>query len=128
MYGLALKLAMAFNSIKYLGSSNPAVEETAESGAAALGGKLIESILRIMKIVMPVIFSIVTVLGVAYAVVLGVNYAKAEENEKREDAKKRLVGAVVGFGIAIVVSVILWILANQNDMWYNLFGTEKPSD
>lgn len=43
--------------------------------------------------------------GSIYAVVLGVNMAKADSGEKREEAKKRLITAVVG--LVIVVALIL---------------------
>ena len=123
MYNLMLKVAMAFNNVRFLG------EEPAKSTDANLkkvGNDLVDSIMSIMKIVLPIVFAIVTVIGVAYAIILGVNYAKAEDNEKREEAKKRLVGAVVGFGIAIVVSALLWILAGTID-WSTLFGGSGSS-
>ena len=123
MYDLMLKVAMAFNSIKYLGAGSQ--ETAAEEGIKSAGASLVKTVTKIMGIVMPIIFAVVTVLGVAYAVVLGVNYAKAEDNEKREEAKKRLVGAIIGFGIAIVVAAVLWILASTLD-WYSIFGETKP--
>lgn len=44
--------------------------------------------------------------GTVYAVVLGVNMARADSTEKREEAKKRLINVLVG--IAIVVGLILF--------------------
>ena len=122
MYGFALKLAMAFNSIKYLGASRSDVTKSATTALDKTGEAVVESVLKVMKIVMPIIFALVTVIGVAYGVILGINYAKAEDNEKREEAKKRLVAAIIGFGIAIIISIVLWILANQTDLWKGMFA------
>lgn len=94
-----------------------------ESGLVGIGNSLVSKVKSIMGIVMPIVFSIVTVLGVAYSVVLGINYAKAEDSEKREEAKKRLTGAVIGFGIAIVLSALIWGLSQIDSLWQNLFKT-----
>ncbi len=93
------------------------------SDLAGIGDTLVDTVIDIMAIAMPIIFSIVTVLGVAYSVVLGVNYAKAEDSEKREEAKKRLTGAIIGFGIAILASALIWILS-QTIEWNGVFGTK----
>lgn len=63
-----------------------------------------------MEIVMPIVFSVVLAMGVFFSLKLGINYAKQETTEKREEAKKRLVGAIVGFGIGILAAVVCWIL------------------
>lgn len=64
----------------------------------------------IMAIVMPIVLGVVLALGVFFCVKLGIAYAKTEKTEDREEAKKRLVGAVIGFGIGIAAAAILWVL------------------
>ena len=44
--------------------------------------------------------------GTIYAVVLGVNMARADSTEKREVAKKRLINVIIG--IAITIALILF--------------------
>ena len=44
--------------------------------------------------------------GTIYAVVIGVNMARADSTEKREEAKKRLINVIVG--IAITIALILF--------------------
>jgi len=44
--------------------------------------------------------------GSIYAIVLGVNYSKAESADKREEAKKRMINAIIG----IVVTLLFLIL------------------
>lgn len=48
---------------------------------------------------------IIAAAGTIYAVVLGVNMARADSTEKREEAKKRVINVLVG--MAIIVGLIL---------------------
>ena len=76
----------------------------------------------VMKIVMPIVFSVVLAMGVFFSIKLGIGYAKTETTEKREEAKKRLVGAVVGFGIGVVAAAIFWILFTNDSVITGIFG------
>ena len=58
--------------------------------------------------------------GTIYAVILGVNMARADSTEKREEAKKRLINAIVGFGIIIVLLAIIYALAANIPALLNL--------
>ena len=69
-----------------------------------------DAFMRVVNIVMPILLSVVLVFGIIYSIILGVNYAKAEDSEKREEAKKRLVGAVIGVLVAGVLVAIIWIV------------------
>ena len=51
---------------------------------------------------------IVGAAGTIYAVVLGVNMARADSTEKREEAKKRLINVIVG--LAIMIGLILFFI------------------
>jgi len=62
--------------------------------------------------------------GTIYAVILGVNMARADSTEKREEAKKRLINAIVGFGIIIVLLAIIYALAANID---SLLGLANQS-
>ena len=56
---------------------------------------------------------VVVLLAIAaiYAIILGVNMAKAESAEKREEAKKRIMNFIIGAAVIIVVLVIIYVLA-----------------
>jgi len=90
--------------------------ETAGSAALNVVKKVVQSIV-------PVLFAIIALVGVIYGIFLGVQYAKAEDTQKREEAKKRLVNAIIGFGIAILAAAIMWILASQDGIWDNIIGS-----
>ena len=53
---------------------------------------------------MPILI-VVAAAGTIYAVVLGVNMARADSAEKREEAKKRVVNVLIG--MVIIIALIL---------------------
>ena len=60
----------------------------------------------------PVLWAILAIVGAAgaiYAIVLGVNLAKAEDTSKREEAKKRLIYVL----IAVAITIALVIFFNE---------------
>ena len=59
----------------------------------------------ITKIVSPVL-TVVGAAGVIYAIILGVNYIKAETPDKRKEAQSRLINAIIGVIIMIAGIVI----------------------
>ena len=94
-----------------VGAVDPSAAEGVNVDGLSNVGKAIEGTLyKVVKIVLPLIFSIITLIGVVYCIMLGVSFAKQESTDKREEAKKRLTGAVIGFGIAIIGSAALWAL------------------
>lgn len=56
----------------------------------------------IMTVLVPIL-AIVAAAGIVWAIVLGVQMARAESTDKREEAKKRLIGLVVGIVILVVL-------------------------
>ena len=60
----------------------------------------------ISDILWPVLI-VVAAAGMIYAVVLGVNMARADSTEKREEAKKRLFNVFIG--LAIIIALILFM-------------------
>ena len=58
----------------------------------------------INTIMWPVLI-VVAAAGTIYAIVLGVNMARADSTEKREEAKKRVINVLVG--MIIVIGLIL---------------------
>lgn len=63
----------------------------------------------INKVLIPIL-GIVGGAGIIWAVVLGVNMARADSQEKREEAKKRLISLVVGIVILVVLIVFFAVL------------------
>jgi len=66
-------------------------------------------VLTVVDAINAVLWPILIVVGAAgsiYAVIIGVNMARADSTEKREEAKKRLINVIVG--LAIIIALILF--------------------
>ncbi len=58
------------------------------------------------KILVPLLILVASA-GSIYAVVLGVTYAKCENGEKRDEARKRMVNAIIGFVVLLILLILL---------------------
>lgn len=107
-------IAKGLNVFMGVESSN---DTTGLSGVLNAG---YEAFYGVIKIIMPILIGVILLFGLVYSIILGVNYAKAEDSEKREEAKKRLVGAIVGVLIAAVMVAVIWVLLGSSVI-QNLF-------
>jgi len=64
--------------------------------------------LNIVTLVLWIILAVVGVAGVIYSIYLGVKLARAEDQSKRDEAKKHLITVI----IAIVVTLVLVVFFN----------------
>ena len=64
------------------------------------------TIVNAIKSVLWPMLIVVCAAGMIYAVILGVNMARADSTDKREEAKKRLINVLIG--LAIIVALILF--------------------
>ena len=58
------------------------------------------------------ILIVVAAAGTIYAIVLGVNMARADSTEKREEAKKRVINVLVGMIIIVALILLLQLFVN----------------
>lgn len=66
--------------------------------------------------------------GSIYAVILGVNMARAETADKREEAKKRIINTIVAMIITVVLILIFyWFIGNVPE-WFGEGGAFTPSE
>jgi len=105
-----------------LGEGSNLLEGAGGSALSDLSNTFRSTFKSIMQIVMPIVLSVVLALGVFFCIKLGIAYAKTEKTEDREEAKKRLVGAIIGFGIGIVGAALMWILFTNDSILTALFG------
>ncbi len=69
---------------------------------------------EIFNIVLPVILGVLALIGVIFGIKLGIDFAKAEDANARDEAKKKLVNFIIGIGVALVVGAVLLIIVNSN--------------
>ena len=82
-------------------------------GAAGSFKGVVMTIANFINAMLTPILILVVSAGTVYAVVLGVNFARAETSDKREEAKKRLINAIIGIVIIFVLLLLLKILASN---------------
>lgn len=63
----------------------------------------------IMTILVPLL-AIVAAAGIIWAIVLGVNMARADSTDKREESKKRLIFLIIGIVVLVVLIIFFTTL------------------
>lgn len=76
---------------------------------------VVNPILGILDALLVPLLIVVGTAGSIYAVVLGVNYARAETSDKREEAKKRMINAVIGIVVMVFLLVVLQLFVANAD-------------
>ena len=91
---------------------------------------IVDPILNILQALLVPLLIIVGTAGSIYAVILGVNFARAETADKREEAKKRMVNAIIGLVVMVFLLVILQLFVANADsivVWITGFGAEAAA-
>ena len=70
-------------------------------------GWVIDVVDAISYVLIPLLI-VVGAAGIIYSVILGVNMARADSTEKREEAKKRLINVIIG--LAVMIGLILFFI------------------
>lgn len=96
--------------VQFLGEAEASGETDKATSQAKSIVKPIDELLDVMIIPLLVLIGSA---GLIYSIVLGVNYSKAENADKREEAKKRLVNTIIGFVILLVLLVLLRVFTNN---------------
>ena len=68
--------------------------------------KVLQEVFNIISIVLWVALGIVGAVGAVYAIYLGFQLARADEQGKRDDAKKHLITVVIAIGVTIALVLI----------------------
>ena len=65
--------------------------------------------------------------GMIYAIYLGVNLARADSADKQQEAKKRLINAIIGLAVIIALILLLKLFVSYLPTWLNI-DPEGPND
>ncbi len=74
-------------------------------------------ILEVLASVLVPILIIVGTAGMIYAIVLGVKLARAESTDARDEAKKRLINAVIALVVMIALILLLQLFTDNIAKW-----------
>ena len=91
-----------------------AISNAIRGGNSSLSA-IAEQIEGIIQDVVSPVLVVIGAAGVIYAIILGVNYIKAETPDKRKEAQGRLIGAIIG-----VIIIIAGIVVCQAVDWGSL--------
>lgn len=88
--------------------------------------RVFKPVVDILDAMLVPILILVGTAGSIYAIVLGVNFSKAESADKREEAKKRMINAIIGLVVTVLLLILLKLFtANAQAIanWINSFST-----
>lgn len=77
----------------------------------------VNDVVAVIDMVLWPLLIIVAAAGTIYAVVLGVNMARADSTEKREEAKKKVINVLVGMAIIVAIILLLKLFMNFIPKW-----------
>ena len=90
-----------------------------EAEAKAAFNAMASPITGLLNAALTPLISVVGAAGALYCVLLGAKYAKAEEPQDREKAKKSLQNAIVGFLLIFVLLAALKVGMGPMQTWYS---------
>ena len=79
---------------------------------------IIQPVLDICNTIVPIMLAVVAAVGSLWCILLGVKYAKADDPQEHEKAKKGLINAIVGFVLIFVLLIMLKIGAQIFTNWW----------
>ena len=80
------------------------------TNATGFFNRVMKPVVDILDGMLVPILILVGTAGSIYAIVLGVNFSKAESADKREEAKKRMINAIIGLVVTIVLLILFKLL------------------
>ena len=91
--------------------------------------KFLNPILEVLGAALIPILILVGTAGMIYAVVLGVKLARAETTDQRDEAKKRLINAIIALVVMIALILILQIFVSNIGTWLEpVTGTGEETE
>ena len=116
---------MGFRTVAGVFGEDAKDNVTNESGVSTIYNKVFAPIIKILDAMLWPILILVGTAGSIYAIVLGVNFSKAESADKREEAKKRMINAIIGLVVTMILLILLKLFtANAETIanWINGYG------
>lgn len=80
---------------------------------------IVQPVLDICKTLIPIMLTVVGAVGGLWCILLGVKYAKADDPQEHEKAKKGLINAIIGFVLIFVLLIMLNIGTDVLLEWWS---------
>jgi hypothetical protein len=84
--------------------------------------KVVQPVLDICNVLVPVALMVVGALGALWCILLGVKYAKTDDPQEHEKAKKGLKNAIIGFVLIFVLLIALQIGVEVFTDWWKYYA------
>ncbi len=68
---------------------------------------IVDPVLTLCNSLIPIMIAVVAAVGSLWCILLGVKYAKADDPQEHEKAKKGLINAIIGFVLIFVLLIML---------------------
>lgn len=82
--------------------------------------KIVKPVLEVCNVLVPVLLAVVGAVGAIWCILLGVKYARADDPQEHEKAKKGLINAIIGFVLIFVLLIMLQVgLGIFTEWWSN---------
>lgn len=89
------------------------VESNLKDGKGGWAKDVVVPLVGILDALLIPIIIIVGMAGAIYAIVIGVQYSKAEGSEKRDEAKKKLINGLIGVVVALIILIAMKLFMNN---------------
>lgn len=106
------KLMLAMNELYAMATTLRVPQE----GSIGTLQDLANAFQGIMKTIIGPVLTVIGVAAVVYAIILGINYAKAEDADGRKKVQGRLIGAIIG-AVIIIAGVTLCFSLNWSAIY-----------
>jgi len=100
---------------------------TRQQYLAFMGYGWLENLLSALESIVGPILIVIGSVGVLYAIYLGVMLAKAENAEKREEAKKRIVNVLIAIAITAALIFLMYLFSANVDWFMGLSEKAEPA-
>lgn len=83
------------------------IENSLTDGNGGWAKDIVVPLVKILDALLIPAMIIVGVAGAIYAIVIGVQYSKAESTDKRDEAKKKLINGAIGIVVALIILIAM---------------------
>lgn len=86
----------------------------------------LKSVVEALQNIVAPILIVIGAVGVIYAIYLGVMLAKAENAERREEAKKRIINVVIAIVITVALVFLMYLFTDHLDWFVDISHDVTP--